>query len=154
MFSWDNMFFFVLRNMKVSIINLFLWPITQNIETCHYRRTQLCYVLCTSWCGALILFEVGRISPLHLYVPFHYTNRKAILLGIQWFIDILVKQFSQVEPTASSLVMQYMFMVLRRIDHLNDSYFTAYQMLLLLLWLGHAGGPISWYKRRYCWDLF
>lgn len=54
-----------------------------------------------------------------------------------------MEQPSKVEPTASSLVT-HMFMGLRSMNHRSDSHLIiTYQMLLLLLRLGHAGGPMS-----------
>lgn len=108
--AWDAMHSHVLRTMETSMIKFFSWPIAQShgcfeTITCHYRSTQLRYILWTPWCVILTSFEVGRI-PLHVYVPSHCMNRKAILLGTQWLTETLVKQLSQAEPTASSLVTQ------------------------------------------------
>lgn len=41
----------------------------------------------------------------------------------------------------SPLRLRYMFTELGRMGHLSNSHFIAYQMLLLLFWLGDGGGP-------------
>lgn len=79
-FSWDNMSSPVLRNMKGSIINLFSWPIMQNCETltCHYWKTQLCYVLSAPWCAALISFKVGRAPPYLCSISLHELKSNSL----------------------------------------------------------------------------
>lgn len=108
--AWDTVHSHVLANTETPIIQSFSWRTTQSLGcfetvTCHYRSTQFCYILWTPWCVALTSLDVGRIL-LHVYVPSHCTNRKAILLSTQRFTETLVKKPFQVEPTATSLVTQ------------------------------------------------
>ena len=125
---WDSRLSSVLRNMAASIINLFSWPITQRLgcsETITYKnhswRTQFCYSLWTPWWAALISFKVGRIPFLHADAPFHYLNRKAILLCTQWFMESWVNSPLQLKPLPPLWWLRHLFMVLRRLGHLNDS---------------------------------
>lgn len=127
--------------------------IAHNLEiiACHYWRTQLCYVLCIPWCATLNSFYMGTIPLLYICVPFHYVNTKAILLvthNLQRFYWNNCLKWNLLPPL---LWLRHMFMGLRITDHLNDRHFTAYHMSLILLWLGHSGDPMSWYKKRDCW---
>jgi hypothetical protein len=53
---------------------------------------------------------------------------------------VLVKHLLQVEPIVSSLKVQAYMTRFGRIDYLSDSHIIAYQVFLLLLWLGLVGG--------------